>query len=1259
MKKYGLLFICITLLAIVLIGANGYYPSLSSAILSFNAGEVSPLLLLRSDFNKYNNSCQTLENMFVLSQGPVTKRPGTKYIATVKDSNDVTRLIPFEYSKTDTYILELGNSYIRFYRNGGQIQKGAGTNDLSALDNITAHWKLDEEIGTVAEDSDDAHDGVITTDASGITETGMVDSCLDLDSTYAVEIDDDDEFSFTDDSNDSAFSIVCWAYVTEGDNQVLMSKWRNLFGTREWRFRVSENLKLQLHLADTSSNLSDDRVAQWKLNEDAANKTVLDDTTNNHDGLTQTSNTEDLTATGKTNMTPCLDFGGSDAVVITSDDDALSFGNGTSDSAFSVSAWVYVTPYTSKQIILSKCDWTSGAEAREWRFVVDESENLYYIIYDESGNGYWYQRSDSVLTTGWHFVCGTYDGTGGALAYSGMTLYVDGEEVASTPYGGSYTAMENTSTKVVIGGQYGTGGTLSTFFQDKIDNIILFDKELTESEVSALYNSGDGTEVLYGYEVYAISDDAVDIGWRFLGATYSAPTSDAADGIIFYVDGSAVSSTAYNNSNYTAMQNKTQKVRIGAMNNYGASALIDIWEDKIDEVSMYSDVLTPSEITALYDEGTYEIETVYDANEIWDIQYRQVENVMYLVDGNGIPQKLSRQNHTDWTIEDYEMETGPFLNENENSDINIIPSANTGNITLIANSSIFDSGHIGALWEIGHQKTSTSLTGSFSGNGTSASSLACSGGYDFNVEGSWIGTVTLERSDDSGVTWKAVYTRYNNNVALNEDYSDSEDDDGVTYRVTMTNHSSGSANYNFNIHDYVGYGIVEITGYEDANEVSATVLSDLYDTNATTKWSEGAWSDYRGWPQAIAFHEQRLMFGGSTSYPQTIWTTKTASGEDDDYENMSAGVDDDDALIYFLPGQNPIQWMLSQTYLLIGTLSGIGRWGSADDDTPITSTQPTNYRVQAQHGSAFIPAVLVGDSILYVERGGRRVREFAYSLEKDRFVAPDMTILSEHIVDEGIKEIAYQSRPDSVLWCVLNDGNMACLTYERSHDVVGWARIVTDGDFESVAVIPSDDEDEVWVTVERTIDSNTLRYVEQFQPRDWGSDQNDCWFVDSGLSYSGTATTSFSGLGHLEGETVSVYADGVVLSNETVSGGAVTIDSNGSNVIIGLPYTAKLETMPFVVNAREGLSVGKVSAISLGLINFYKSLGGQYGPDSSNLTDFPYTENYEDTNSLYTGWESVDFLSPEERDTVMYFEQNEPVPFCIRGINVKLTVEER
>ena len=750
------------------------------------------------------------------------------------------------------------------------------------------------------------------------------------------------------------------------------------------------------------------------------------------------------------------------------------------------------------------------------------------------------------------------------------------------------------------------------------------------------------------------------------------------------------------------------------------------------------------------DDSTYSISTVFDSYELSSIQYVQNANVMYLVDGNDPPQKLTRSDHNDWTIANVDINTGPFLPENI-SNVTITPDGLTGTITLTASDDLFFETHEGSIWEIGHRRDANSLKGVLDTNESSAE-ISCETDFDYNIQGTWVGTVTLERSFDAGSNWEAVYKRYNNDTAINEDYSDTETESDVIYQITMeSDYSSGSATYNLNVYAYVDYGIVKITTYSSATSVTATVQSTLTAITATTTWSEGYWSDYRGWPQTIAFHEQRLIYGGSTSYPQTIWTSKTASGAYNDYEDMSTCTLDDAAMIYILPGQNPIQWMLSQTYLLIGTTSGTGRWGSDDDTKPITPTQPTNYRLQARHGAAYIQAVLVGDSVLYVERGGERIRELTYDLARERFTAPDMTVLAEHITGTGVTELAYQSRPDITLWCVRDDGDIATLTYERHQEVIGWTRIVTDGNFESVAVIPdmAGGEDKVWAVVQRDIDGNSVRYIEQFQPRDWGTDQADCFFVDSGLSWDGgdsvvisaitqadpavvtvtswpadgdgtdlaegdqvkivsatsmteldgniysmndinvsglnfalndstdstaidsteySAYTSggtvqrfentFTNLGHLEGETVAILADGDALATEVVSTGSVTADEFANKVHIGLPFTSQVETMPIVVSGREGISAGRKARIASVLINFYDTYNVECGRDSSNLDDIKFPNLTDDPIPLYDGWLQHPILGGYYRNPSIYLQTDEPLPMKIRAICPKLEIVE-
>lgn len=476
------------------------------------------------------------------------------------------------------------------------------------------------------------------------------------------------------------------------------------------------------------------------------------------------------------------------------------------------------------------------------------------------------------------------------------------------------------------------------------------------------------------------------------------------------------------------------------------------------------------------------------------------------------------------------------INDVDTFDIEVAYNAETfgatdtasSRISIYATKNTFESDHVGALWKIRHPRTDAKLSGSL-GSATASSAIACEGDYSLTTHGTWTGTVTLERTSDGGTTYEEISESTRSSVNDdNIDFNGNEPDPGYSYRVRMNPYTSGTATYTFNVFDHMHTGIVRTASYIDPNEITATVLTDLSAVTKTTYWSEGYWSDKNGWPRTIEFHEFRLWYGGSTDYPQTIWASKT-----DDYELMKDGTDDDDAMIYLLPGQNPIQWMLSHNYLMIGTLGGAGRLGETDE--PMAPTTQPQYINQSTDGSSYNQAILAGNAILYLENGGKKVREFVYAFEQDKFVSPDMTVLAEHITGNGITSMAYQSRTDSTLWCVRGDGHFLSMTYNRSQQVIGWADHVTDGEVESIAVIPGDTEDEVWMIVKRTIDSNDVRYVEKMMPRDWGSDDNDTFFVDSGLTWDGGDVVAISGV---------TQADPAVI---TVT--SWPVDGDGSNLV--------------------------------------------------------------------------------------------------------------
>ena len=1249
-----------TLMALFLLCPQCF--GVSPSITSFNAGQVSPLLEGRSDFQQYNASSRTIENMLVATQGPVFRRPGTKYIATQNDSTAAGRLIAFEQSTEDVYVLLFEDNLLSFFRDGAQIQAEPGTETMIS-GNQVAHWLLNDTVGLVAIDSTgNGHDGTTTVDVGTLLRAGQVGTgSFNIDGQYDITVADHDNLTFSDNNNDSAFSLSCWAFIEDNANtEVLLSKWRAGTNVQEWQFFIVGNRRLKLVLADAGTSIAG-AVSEWDCGEDAATKTVADSVGANT-GLLQVNNSEDITVTGTVGDAFNLNI--SDAVLV-NDAANLSFGDGTDDSPFSITAWVFVENSNGSQVIMSK--WDHGGGGREYVFYLDSLERLSFSLYDEDVNAQ-AQTSGFVVSTGWNFLSVTYSGVAGATCMDGVRLFVNGirhaQRATLTGYTGTYDSMVNGTGKVGLGA-YLNAGTPVYSFEAIIDNTVLWDVELSQSDIDALYNGGAGKDVSTSDPKVVISsrsESAIGFGWHFLSATYSAPAdaTAAADGIILYIDGEAVSANVQNNDAYVAMQGTAEEVRIGSSRNTADDGNTNYFSDRLDEISIYSKVLTPANITTLHSTSNpYTIPTPYGSEDLGELDIVKSEDAMFIAHPDYEPRQLTRSGHTTWALTAIQTDDGPFRAENSDTELTITPTGFTSIVTLTASEPIFFQGHVGSIWQIDQIRETSQVSGTFGENGNSLSSPFFSGAYGFVTSGNSDGTITLMRSTNGGVSWRPALT-----ALTDADFDNPAEieEDGAQYRAVMTNYGTPapSPSYTFTITDNFNKGVVRITGVASGTVATAEALTDLVSGDeATSNWREGYWSDYRGWPGTVTIHQQRLTFANSLTFPQTIWFGKT---DPDDYTNFSEGTLDTSAFTVALAGNNAIQWLLSQDYLLVGTSGSCGKYGSQGE--AVTPTSP-NYREQTRQGSAGIRGIIAGDAILYVERGSRKIREFVFDLQSDKYLSPDLSVMAAEITESGIKEVAYQFRPYPILWCVLNNGDIATLTYQKNQSVIAWTKQITDGDFESVVVIPDTTEDEVWVTVKRTIDGDTetvARYVEQFQPQDWGSDDNDAWFVDSGISYDGTPETDFTGADHLDGETVSIYADLLIESTEVVAAGAFTIDNAASRVLVGLPFTSKLETMPLVVDPQDKAFNKKIRAISF---DFYQTGACKYGngPDSTleninfkNSLILDATATAQDLYTSVASFKRVTFPYGTKKKMTIYIETEQPMPLTVRSITPEYTL---
>jgi len=709
----------------------------------------------------------------------------------------------------------------------------------------------------------------------------------------------------------------------------------------------------------------------------------------------------------------------------------------------------------------------------------------------------------------------------------------------------------------------------------------------------------------------------------------------------------------------------------------------------------------------------YEIVTPWDSNDLFELQFVQDAETMRFAHPDYEPYKLTRTGHTAWTCVAIGSTTGPFLDENSDSSWTLKPSATTGDgIDIVSTDPLFNkSDHEGALWRISHWlEGDSTIKGYFRAEGSVQSSATnkCQRWryFDVTTGGIWRGTIYVQKTyetvtrwatktsyvigdyvtadPDSRSTyrcltthtsgtfstdlaadkwvedvtiWKSIfsqYVQYGGNIQFT--YQETEDDCYIrifidNLAIQYSNDDLGWCHYTIFLREFLNNGVVEIATVTDACNVTANVLYDLGSTDATWYWSEGAWSTYRGFPRTIEHHEQRVIYGGSKSYPQTIWSSIIITS-DDDYDDFTASTEsdwsgnlggpDDVAWTYTLPGMNPIQWMKSAEYLMIGTTSGVGKLGQPDK--PITPNYPPTYRVQNHNGCAYMQPKGAVDAMLYVERGSQKVRELAFAYANDKYVAPDMTILSEDITGNGITQIAFQNRPDPILWCVREDGVLLSFTYHRKHDVMAWSRQVTDGEYDSFAKMPGDTEDELWVVVDRDVGT----YIEKFAPFNWGTDQNDCYFVDSGVD-------DITNLSHLEGGTVALFADGRPIGTYTVASNIISPAGSYTYTTVGLPYTSIFETVPLIVYTSSGNSLGKNTAVLELKADFLKTLGCHIGTSSTYNADIKFSDDsFATTVDVFTGIKKIPFARGESLSPTIYLTESDPVPLTLRGYNVDL-----
>ena len=669
---------------------------------------------------------------------------------------------------------------------------------------------------------------------------------------------------------------------------------------------------------------------------------------------------------------------------------------------------------------------------------------------------------------------------------------------------------------------------------------------------------------------------------------------------------------------------------------------------KVDADNFKLDSTTYSDYSGTWDSaGTatnpVEVTTTFASTDLPNLRFTQSADTLYItsIDHTVSPYKLTRSSDTSWTLTAITFTNGPFIDRDIDAST-ITPSGNTGSINLTASQATFDSDMVGGFFRLDIPLATQHVSSTATGAGQS-SSILVQDGARIILKGTWTGQAQLQRSDDGGTTWEntgPVMSSASDGVLIDEVFAEDDNTKDILYRVNFIAVTSGTAVYTLSTIEPMKFGVVEITGYTDSTHAAATVIRQLGEATATRRYYEGSWSAYRGYPGVMTFFQQRTFWGGTAYQPQTIWGSKTS-----DFEEMMAGANDNDAVTYTIDSDqvNTIKWMVAHNVLLVGTSGGEWKVYGGGTATPVT---PTNVQVtpQSDRGSSDVPGVLLNDAVLFVRKGGKQLRELTYSYEYDTYISPDRTIRAEDITSDVITDLARQKDPNSILWCVLDDGNLISFTYERTEEVYAWAKHTTSGNYESVARIPGTNGDEIYVSVLRTIDGTDYRYIEKFKPRTFSAIA-DAFFVDAGATITGSGLSSVTNADHLEGEKIAVLGDGSVLYDgtegaATVSNGTVTLPSGTSvdTIQYGLPYTSTMKTMP-LAHPKAQLQ-GEKKKISEVIAKFIKTQNGKVNGNNG-------TQDLGVSYSTTVTTKKLPVLNRYDRDGEVQVIQSDPSPMTL------------
>lgn len=514
----------------------------------------------------------------------------------------------------------------------------------------------------------------------------------------------------------------------------------------------------------------------------------------------------------------------------------------------------------------------------------------------------------------------------------------------------------------------------------------------------------------------------------------------------------------------------------------------------------------------------YEIPSPYLEANLFDIHHVQSADVLTLVHPNYKPRELRRLGATTWTLVPISFAplvkapAAPTVTASKGYAVNIsaITKANPGSITCVSahglavTNAVYISG-VGGMTQLtngfyivnsasGSTLTLKSYTTGIPVNTTSFTTYTGGGSVESGTKISDIDNYyVITAIGANGIDESLASPSGNviNNLYVNGAYNT------ITWSAV-----TGAIRYNIykiqsGLYGYIGQ--TEATSFTDTN-----IAPDM---GITTPVVETVFNSTNNYPGAVSYFEQRRVFAGTNNEPQTIWMTRSGTESDMSYRLPTT---DSDRISLRVAAReaNTIRHIIPLSQLILLTSSAEWRVSPVNSDA-ITPTT-ISVRPQSYIGANNIQPSIINNSMVYCAARGGHIRELGYSWQSNGYITGDLSLRAAHLFDNyNIADMCYSKSPHPLIWFISSTGLLLGLTYVPEQQIGAWHSHDTDGMFEACTSVAEGNEDHLYVIVNRTVNGNTVRYVERMANNAF-DDIEDCFFVDSGGTYDGnnaSATT--------------------------------------------------------------------------------------------------------------------------------------------------------